>query len=286
MDPNDRERLDQLRRRFIRHGTSCMTPEEILELILTYTSPNADCRALSRELLRRYGSLHSLFSASFHQLRVVGELEESRAFFLTLVNRVGRQVILEDMEYREDAFMEMADMGRYFLELVRGEPQEAFYELCLKDNSFLACYQLTDGGALSPDMETRRELIRRTVEGALKCSANSVAVCHCLSGGVAALSLTDRMTAGKISAALDTIDVTFRDYLVVTDDDFTSLSEMELMEHLLATQREEENAYPPEESGTEYPSPNPDGADALPDSQDMESSQNTESRKEGDYGTL
>ena len=232
MDADGRERLTRIRRRFIRDGIGALTQAEILELLLSYISPNADNSALSGQLLRKYHSLDSLLSSSFYQLRRVGGLDESRAFFLTLVNCVGRHALLEEMERREDAFADIADIGRYFLELVRGEPREAFYALCLYDNSFLACYQLTDGGVLSSEMETRQELIRRTVEGALKSDANAVALCHCLSGGVAAPSVTDRLTAQKIRAALNTVRVAFRDYFIVTDDDFTSLSETGLMERL------------------------------------------------------
>ena len=230
MDANDRERMDDMRRRFIRRGINALAPQEVLELLFSYASPCADNYVLSYRLLRKYGSLDSLISSSFHQLRAVGGLDESRAFFLALVNRVGRQALLEEMEARTDAFPQSTDMGRYFLELVRGEPREAFYELCLDGNSFLACYQLTDGGALSLEMEPRRELTRRTVEGALKSAANAVALCHCISGGVAAPTLTDRMTARKIRAALETVNVAFRDYFVVTDDDFTSLSEIGLLD--------------------------------------------------------
>ena len=38
---------------------------EILELLLTYAIPRRDVRTLSRQLYKKYGNLHNLFSASY-----------------------------------------------------------------------------------------------------------------------------------------------------------------------------------------------------------------------------
>ena len=230
MEKESEARLNDIFRRFMEVGIEALSSQETLELLLTYAFPRRDCQALSRELLKKCGSLKSLLSLSVSQLQNGVGMNESQAAFLTLVSQIGRQIFLEDMEIRPDAFAEIADIGRYFLELIRGHPRETFYELCLSGNDFLACYPLSDGGALTEEMDARPELIRRTVEGALTSSANAVVLCRRLSGGLLAPSMTDRVVIKRVRAALDTLRVNFRDYVLVTDNDFVSMSETGLME--------------------------------------------------------
>ncbi|MBR3569340.1 MAG: hypothetical protein IKN96_00860 [Oscillibacter sp.] len=229
MGNDNKARLDDIRRRFAEVGVEAISPRETLELLLAYASPRGDNYAMSQALLRKYGSLKSLFSATVSQLRYAGGLSEYHAVFLSLVGQVGRQIFLEDMELRPDAFAETAHVGRYFLELVRGQPRQTFYELCLNGGDFLACYPLADGGALSEEMEARGEIIRRAAEGALESAANAVVLCRRLSGGLSAPSASDRVMVAQVRAALDTLRVNFRDYFLVADDDFVSLRETGVM---------------------------------------------------------
>ena len=229
MENEDKARLDDMRRRFLEVGVEALSPQETLELLFSYASTRTDNRALSRGLLLQYGSVRNLLSASLEMLKN-GGLEESQAVFVTLVGQVGRQIFLEAMEAQPDAFADTANIGQYFLELVRGQPRDAVYELCLNGGAFLSCVPLTDGDALLEDTDIRREIIRRVAEGALNSAANGVALCRHISGGLLVPSVTDRILIERVRAALDTLRVNFRDYVLVTDDDFVSMSETGLME--------------------------------------------------------
>ncbi|MBQ9521046.1 MAG: hypothetical protein IJR72_00570 [Oscillospiraceae bacterium] len=214
MERTPQTRLEDIRQRFIEVGIEALSTEETLELLFSYVFPRTDNRALSETVLNKYGSLRHLLSSSVRQLRTVGGLNESAAVFLALVGQTGRQMFLEYMERCPEMFAEVGDIGRYFMELVRGQPWEAFYILCLGGNTFLSCCAL-DGA----------EPVRRTLEAALESAADNVAVCRRQTGGVISLSGHDRALSEKLRAALDTVRVTFRDYMVVSDDDFVSLSE-------------------------------------------------------------
>ena len=232
MEKEDKARLDDIYRRFTEVGVEAISPEETLELLFSYASPRSDNRALSRELLRKYASLKNLLSASLEQLRNDG-LGESQAVLLTLIAQIGRQIFLEYMEKRPCAFVESADIGRYFLELARGQSSDALYALCLDGETFLACYSLTDGGALPDDTDARRAVVRRTAELALTSAANTVVLCRRVSGGLLVPAVSDHMMIERLRAALDTLRVHFRDYFLVTDNDFVSLLETGAMERPL-----------------------------------------------------
>ncbi|MBQ9492976.1 MAG: hypothetical protein IJR54_04490 [Oscillibacter sp.] len=216
MEETSRTRLKDIRQRLIAVGIEALSAQEILELLLSYVFPRSDNRALSESVLKKYGSIQNLLFSSVGQLKAVGGLNESAAVFLALIAQTGRQIFLESMERRPDTFAGVPDIGRYFMELVHGQSREMFYELCLSGNAFLACYPLPNGG---------QDLIRHSVEGALESAADNVAICRRQTGGLLTLSVKDAETAENLRAALDTVRVSFRDYLVVSDDDFVSLSE-------------------------------------------------------------
>ena len=216
MEQVPRTRLEDIRQRFIEVGIEALDTEETLELLLYYVSPRADNRARAEAILRRYDSLRNVLSSSVNQLKTVGGLNESTAVFLSLVGQTGRQMFLESMESRPGAFEAIPDIGRYFMELVRGQPREAFYELCLAGDTFLSCRPISEAG---------QELIRSAIEGALESAADNVAICRRQAGGLATLSGRDRELSEKFRDALDTVRVSFRDYLIVSDDDFVSLTE-------------------------------------------------------------
>ena len=214
MERTPQTRLEDIRQRFVEVGIEALSAEETLELLFGYISPRADNRALSETVLNKYGSLRNVMSSSVRQLKTVGGLDEAAAVFLALVGQTGRQMFLENMERWPETFAEACDIGRYFMELVRGQPWEGFYILCLGGNSFLSCCSLNGP-----------EPVRRTLEAALESAADNVAVCRRQTGGLVTLSEHDRALSEKLRVALNTIRVTFRDYIVVSDDDFVSLSE-------------------------------------------------------------
>ena len=220
MEETTQNCLEDTRRRFIEFGIEALDAVETLELLLNYVSPRTDNRILSESLLHKYGSLRNLMSSSVSQLKNVGGLNESTAVFLALVGQTGRQMFLENMESRPDAFAENSAVGRYFMELVRGQAKEVFYELCLSGNTFVSCLAMSDNNSMNG-----QELIRAAIEGALESEADNVAICRRQTGGLAALSAKDRALSDKLRAALDTVRVSLRDYLVVADDDFLSLAE-------------------------------------------------------------
>ncbi len=216
MEQIPRTRLEEIRQRFIEVGIEALDTGETLELLLYYVSPRADNHARAEVILRKYDSLRNVLSSSVNQLKTVGGLNESTAVFLSLVGQTGRQMFLESMESRPGAFAAVPDIGRYFMELVRGQPREAFYELCLSGDTFLSCRAISEAG---------QEMVRSAIEGALESAADNVAICRRQAGGLATLSENDRALSQRFRDALDIIRVSFRDYLVVADDDFVSLTE-------------------------------------------------------------
>ena len=242
MDEETQKRFDYIREQFLEVGIEALMPEEILELLLYYAAPRTDHHLLVNRLIWKYGSLRNVLSSSMFQLETVGGLSKAEAMFLYLVSQTHRQMFLERMEIREGAFEHTVDIGWYFLDFVKGQNREMFLALCLtRDDSFLACYPVTDGGIITPEMEIRAETVRRVVECALQSAAEEVVLCHYQTGRLLKPSFADRALIEKVQAALDTIQVEFRDYFIVTHDEFVSLTETGVMKRKYIIREGEDN---------------------------------------------
>lgn len=74
----------RVRERFLRYGREVFESYELLELLLFYSIPMKDTRALARELVDRFGSLSAVFSAERQELLSVSGVGESTAQLILL----------------------------------------------------------------------------------------------------------------------------------------------------------------------------------------------------------
>ena len=67
--------------------------------------------------------------------------------------------------------------------------------------------------------------IRRIVEMALSMNATSVVLAHNHPSGLALPSGEDVQTTRRLAVALDAVDITLADHIVVADDDYVSMAQ-------------------------------------------------------------
>ena len=60
---NNNGHRQRLREKYLKGGIEGFLDYEILELFLTYASPRKDCKAKSKELIGKFGSLEGVFNA-------------------------------------------------------------------------------------------------------------------------------------------------------------------------------------------------------------------------------
>ena len=65
-----------------------LTEYEILELLLTYAIPRRDVRTLSRQLYKKYGTIHNLLSAPIESLMENDGIKENTATFFKVIHKL------------------------------------------------------------------------------------------------------------------------------------------------------------------------------------------------------
>ena len=100
-----------------------------------------------------------------------------------------------------------------------GRRNETVFILCLDAKcKVLGCVEVGEGSVNSAGVP-----IRRIVETALAYSATTVVLAHNHPSGLALPSGEDVQTTHRVAAALNAVEISLADHIVVADDDFVSI---------------------------------------------------------------
>ena len=210
----------RLKNRFRQEGLDGFDEVNVLELLLFYAIPQKDTNPIAHRLLDHFGSLAQVMEATPEELEKVPGIGANAATLVTLttalaryymVNRTARNMVLTSTE----------QCGDYLLPYFVGRRNETVFILCLDAKcKVLGCKEVGEGSVNSASVP-----IRRIVEMALGMNATSVVLAHNHPSGLALPSGDDVQTTRRLAAALDGVDITLVDHIIVADDDYVSLAQ-------------------------------------------------------------
>ena len=208
----------RMKERFRQEGLDHFSEIQVLEFLLFYCIPQGDTNLLAHRLLEHFGSLPQVLEAPAAELQKVSGVGPHTAVFLNLitevgryylVNRAGPTVILHTTE----------KCGQYLVPRFYGRRNETVFLLCLDAKcKMLCCKEVGEGSVNSASIS-----VRRIVEIALAANATTVVLAHNHPSGLAIPSAEDVHTTERIAAALNAVEITLADHIVVADDDFVSM---------------------------------------------------------------
>ena len=206
--------------RFEKEGLDNFTPVQVLELLMFYSIPRRDTNELAHKLIERFGSVSRVMDASVEELMQVPGIGRRTAVLLHLVKHSGRYYQVDSN--RKGAVMkDIDDCGKFMLPFFIGRQKETVFLLCLNANcNVISCREVGEG-----DIHAAVISPRQVVEIALAEKASTVVLAHNHPSGVALPSQEDILVTKRLAAALQSVDVTLFDHLIVADDDFVSLAQ-------------------------------------------------------------
>ena len=210
----------RLKDRFRREGLDNFDELYVLELLLFYCIPRKDTNPIAHRLLEQFGSLTAILEASPEELEKVEGINTSASTFLSLITQVGRYYQVRRAE-PGDILRTSDQCGNYLMPYFFGRDTETVFMLCLDAKcKVICCKKVGEGNVNSANIP-----IRRVVEMALSANATSVVLAHNHPSGLALPSADDVQTTLRVSAALETVEITLADHIVVCGDDFISMAQ-------------------------------------------------------------
>lgn len=208
----------RLKNRFRQEGLDKFDEIQVLELLLFYAIPQKDTNPLAHRLLDHFGSLAQVLEAPAVELEKISGVGTNAATLLTLTTALARYYMV-NRTAQNTVLTSTEKCGDYLLPYFVGRRNETVFLLCIDAKcKVLGCKEVGEGSVNSASVP-----IRRIVEMALGMNATSVILAHNHPSGLALPSGEDVQTTRRLAAALDAVDITLADHIVVADDDYVSL---------------------------------------------------------------
>ena len=210
----------RLKERFLSEGLDHFDELYVLELLLFYCIPRKDTNPIAHQLLAHFGSLTNVFEATVEELQKVPGISKNAATFLTLIPQAGRYYQIKRAE-PGDILHTIEQCGKYLVPYFYGRENETVFLLCLDAKcKVLGCKMIGEGSVNSANIP-----IRRVVEIALNANATTVILAHNHPSGLALPSADDVQTTLRVAKAMDAVEITLADHIVVADNDYVSLTQ-------------------------------------------------------------
>jgi DNA repair protein RadC len=211
----------RLRKKFL---DGQLSEYEILELLLTYAIPRRDVRALSRQLFKKYGSIHHLLSMPMEDLIQNEGIKENTVAFLKLIYEVTK------MEYKiglgeKPIFHNYEKLINYCKMLLREKQKEEFHIFYLDVDHKLIFDELHSSGTVNWSAVYVREIVKK----ALDLNARNIYLIHNHPSQVGTFSVQDIEITKELEVALQGLNINLCDHLLVAGDTVHSARNMLLL---------------------------------------------------------
>ena len=211
-------KMEQLKKRFLLRDPDGLTDEELLELLLSFSSEEP--QKLTQNILKEYPTVAQLMEASAKDLAQMEGIEQESVLLLRLVPELHRRYFLS-RSHVESRLKDSHDFGHYLLPYCYGARDEMVYLLLLDGvGKVINCRMVGHGSVNSANVP-----IRRLVQDALTANASGVVVAHNHPNGIALPSQEDISATVFLRDTLDALDILLVDHIIIADDDFVSMRE-------------------------------------------------------------
>lgn len=214
----------RVKQRFLKTGLSSFDKHNILEFLLFYSIPRKDTNELSHNLINHFGSFSAVFDASFEELIKVDGISESTAVLIKLVPSITAEY-LKDKSDNGIILYSTKVIGEYLKPFFLDKNKECVYCVCLDNKLKVIKTSLMFEG----NVNTVSLVNRKVIEFVTANNASTVIIAHNHPNGLAIPSESDILTTNKLKEALSLIDVRLLDHIIISDNDFVSFAESELL---------------------------------------------------------
>jgi DNA repair protein RadC len=208
----------RLKDRWLNVGDEGFSDYEMLELLLSFSIPRKDTKALSKLLLRRFGNLYNVLKSTPDQLKNVHGMGENSSI---LLNLCGSLSDLEKPKILGSKIQSAYDLTDYFHREIGFKEEEYFYIVLLNQkNKVISVEQIEHG------IENRAQIyLKKIVRSCLDYFATGVICIHNHPSGTEEFSNSDIELTKKIHTVLKSVEVRLLDHLLITQTESISMLE-------------------------------------------------------------
>ncbi len=203
-----------------------MNDYEIVELLLTLTTPRRDCKERAKDAVKKFHSLKGVLEASEKDLKSVEGIGETNVIGLQLIRSVAERLI-RDRTLSSGVYYNNADDVYDYLKVsLADKKQEVFKTLFLDNRNQLLRQENLFKGTVNRSAVYPREVMNR----ALEYNATGLIFAHNHPSGSLEPSPEDKNLTRTLVFAAVFMQVKVLDHLIITQDSYYSFSATGLIE--------------------------------------------------------
>lgn len=214
----------RMRERVLNHGASSLADYEVLEMLLYAASTRGDTKPLAKRLIKKFGSLSKVMSASPEQITQVDKAGEAVVATLKIAEILGERLLRSRVEKR-NVMSSWQALLEYCQGVMGRREIEHFRILFLNNKNHLISDEIQQSGTVNHTAVYPREVVKR----ALEIGATSLILVHNHPSGDTTPSKADIDMTAEIMSAAAALNIRIHDHLIVSATENTSLKSLGLM---------------------------------------------------------
>lgn len=207
------------RERMIKEGSTQLTNQELLAILLRTGTRNESVFQLSARILSECKSIRHLSDISIDELMGIKGVGPAKAVHIKAAVELGHRVIKKKNENL--SIRSPQDAAQYLMGLIGMEQQEKLYALYLSTKNQILHEKIIFVGSLNASIVHPREIYKEAV----KSSAASIIVAHNHPSGDPEPSSEDLQVTKRLVQAGEVLGIECLDHLIIGDGRYMSLKE-------------------------------------------------------------
>lgn len=208
---------DPLLARFLDLGPHVVNDEELLQLLLSLGDQPSECPEISRSLLENFGSLSAVFAADKERLSSLAYMSSKMVARMKAVQSAIERVLHEPIK-ESPIIGSWTSLTNYLKVTLRHKTTEHLIVLYLDRKNRLIRNEVHQQGTVDHTPLYPREIVKR----ALELAASAIILVHNHPSGDPTPSKADIDMTKQVIRALDSVDITVHDHVIVGLNNYLS----------------------------------------------------------------
>ncbi len=195
-----------------------MADYEFLELLLTYSIPRKDTKALAKTLMNEFGSFAAVLDQPLDKLSSVEGMGTQSATLVTAVRSALHKYLEEQVENKQ-TISKPEDIASFVRIHIGSNDRECLMLICLNDANNLLHHTIVNEGSIRRTPFYPRDILKP----AILHNATGVIIVHNHPSGEAIPSEADHGMTSRLETLAGELDIRVIDHLITTPKQTFSL---------------------------------------------------------------
>ncbi len=213
------------REKALNNGFENLTETELISILIGSGSKELSAIDLSRNLLKKYGDLKNISQTKLAELTKNKGIGLSKAASIKAACEIGLRIRLGPLEQTNLKISKPKDVFDLVKKDLFGKEKEYLYLLCLNSRGKFIKKELVSIGTINESLLDPREIFKLSVQN----NATSIILAHNHPSNDPQPSAEDILVTQQIYEIGKKIGVTLLDHIIVSDGEFISLKQLNLL---------------------------------------------------------